>query len=173
MTVTEIVVNPSLPSRIQKPRSAWFGILLLLLICGAQAGCKEGPLKTYPVKGKLVYEDGTFPKFGDIEFYSETHRVNARGIIERDGTFTVSTFQKGDGAVGGKHKIIVTQNLASPLTARLRQEIDHDHGKIISRQYNDYRTTDLECEISPGGVNQIELVVKQNPRQTEDGLPLD
>jgi hypothetical protein len=155
------------------PRWSAIGFLWLVVICCILPGCNQGPLKTYPVQGKFVYEDGTFPKFGDIEFYSETHRINARGVIERDGTFTVSTFRKGDGAVAGKHKIIVTQNLASPLTARIRQEIDHDHGKIISLQYNDYRTTDLECEITPKGINRIELVVKPNPRQTEDGLPLD
>jgi len=148
-------------------------VLLLISLGVALTGCNQGPLKTYPVQGKFVYDDGTFPKFGDVEFYSETHRINARGTIDRDGTFTLTTFKKGDGAVAGTHKVIVTQNIASPLTARIRQEIDHDHGKIMSLQYNDYRTTDLLCEIKPNGVNQIEFVVKKNPRQTEDGLPLE
>lgn len=137
------------------------------------AGCSDGKLKTYPVQGRVVFDDQSAPMFGDVEFFNENHRINARGVINRDGTFTVSTFTDNDGAVAGKHKVIITQNTASPLTARIRQEIQHDHGHLIALEYNDYRTSDLECEIFETRDNEIEFVVKKNPRQTEDGMPLE
>lgn len=136
-------------------------------------GCRDNVLKTYPVEGRVIFEDQSVPKFGEIEFYHEQHRVNARGAIGRDGQFTVSTFREGDGAVAGKHKVIITQNVASPLTARIRQEIDHDHGMLIASEYNDYRTSKLECEILANGSNKIEFVVRKNPRQTKDGMPIE
>ncbi len=148
----------------------------ILLICLAAmlmpsfAGCDSGQLPTYPVEGKIRFKDGSFPKFGDIEFYNDTHQINARGKINRDGSFTVGTYDQDDGAVEGKHKIIVSQVSGTYLTAKYNDDIKHDHGALVNKSYFDYRTTDLEWEIQPKS-NQIELVVRKNPRQTEEGLP--
>ena len=136
------------------------------------AGCNSGQLPTYPVQGTIRFEDGSNVRFGDIEFYSVDHRLNARGKVNRDGKFTVTTYSDGDGAVAGTHKIVVLQITGSYLTAGLADQIEHDHGELIHSKYFDYRTSGLECTIEPGE-NPVELVVQKNPRQTEDGLPED
>ncbi len=164
--------SPARLNALSTSRSRVISQSALVLLVLAMAGCSNQVLPTYPVQGQLKYEDGSVPMFGDIEFYNADHQLNARGKIRRDGSFTVGTFQENDGAVAGKHKIVIMQHMVSPLVARHRAEMSthHDHGKLLSNHYFDYRTSDLECEIVPGE-NQIELVLKLNPKQTEDGLP--
>lgn len=143
--------------------------LAMLLLTGI-AGCSSDQLPTYPVEGTIRFKDGSFPKFGDIEFYSAAHQINARGKINRDGSFTVGTYEQDDGAVEGKHQITVLQISGNHLTADYNDEIKHDHGALVHTAYFDYRTSDLECNIKQE-TNRVELVVRKNPRQTEEGLP--
>lgn len=145
----------------------------LVIVFATLAGCGDGRLETYPVQGQFKFQDGSVPKFGDVEFYNEQHRLNARGKIGRDGTFTVGTFKEGDGAVAGKHQIVVMQHITSPLTARALTdgEVQHDHGKLLNQAYYDYRTSDLKCEVVPGEENKFEWTLKLNPKQTPDGTP--
>ena len=79
--------------------------------------------------------------------------------------FEVGTFTDNDGAVAGKHKVIILQVTGNYLTEQLSDDIKHEHGDLISSTYFDYRTSGLECEIVPGQ-NPVEFVVKKNPRQT-------
>jgi hypothetical protein len=152
-------------------KTAKFAALAVLM--AAIAGCGNSQLKTHPVHGQFKYEDGTFPKFGEVEFYNAQHRLNARGKINRDGTFTVGTFKEADGAVAGKHRVVVMQHVTSPLTARALTDrnVQHDHGKLLSPHYYDYRTSDLECEVLEQGDNRFEWTLKLNPQQTADGMP--
>ncbi len=149
--------------------------MMLLLNCSflMLVGCNESRVPTYPVQGQLRFDDGSVPMFGEIEFYNEHHQINARGSIKRDGSFSVGTYQPGDGAVAGTHKITIQQILVSPLTSSRLQEIDHHHGKLISRQYNNYQHSDLSCEIVPGRENRLELEILREAKQTESGLPLE
>lgn len=133
-------------------------------------GCNSDQLPTYPVNGTIRFQDGSHPMFGDIEFYNEKHQINARGKINRDGTFTVGTYADDDGAVAGTHQVIVLQVVGSYLTEKLSDEIKHDHGELVAKKFIDYRTSGLDCKIV-AGPNPVELVVRKNPRQTEDGLP--
>lgn len=150
-------------------RSCFLACLAMLLL-PSLAGCSSDQLPTYPVEGTIRFKDGSFPKFGDIEFYSATHRINARGKINRDGSFTVGTYDPDDGAVEGKHKITVLQISGNHLTAEYNDDIKHDHGALVHTAYFDYRTSDLEYNIKRE-TNRVELVVRKNPRQTEEGLP--
>jgi hypothetical protein len=134
------------------------------------AGCGEGNLPTHEVVGTVEFSDGAKAKFGDIEFYSAEFKINARGKVNRDGTFTVSTFEKGDGAVAGHHEIVIMQQVGNYLLAKRDSKIKHDHGSLIDKKYFDYRTSGLSCEVSEGK-NEFRLVVEKMPRQTSDGLP--
>ena len=149
----------------------------LILVCcvttillPSLVGCNSDQLPTYPVEGTIRFKDGSFPKFGDIEFYSATHQINARGKIKRDGSFTVGTYVSDDGAVEGIHEITVLQISGTYLTAKYNDEIKHDHGALVNTSYFDYRTSNLKYDIKQE-TNQVELIVSKNPRQTEDGLP--
>jgi hypothetical protein len=66
------------------------------------AGCGRGP-ETVPVTGKVLYNGQPLP-FGSVTFQPPSGQP-ARGEIRADGTFELSTFRRGDGAVVGKHKV--------------------------------------------------------------------
>ena len=133
------------------------------------AGCNSNA-PTYKVEGTVEFEDGTRPKFGNIEFYSPQFKINARGKINRDGAFTVTTFDEDDGAVIGYHDIVIMQQVGSYLLAKTESTIKHDHGSLIDKRHFDYRTSGLSCNIE-NGTNEILLVVKKLPRQTKEGMP--
>ncbi len=135
------------------------------------AGCGKGQLDVYPVSGRVEFEDRSCPMFGDIEFFNEEHRINARGKITRDGTFSVGTYSADDGAVAGTHKIVIVQNTSTPLMPYLSKTVKHDHGQLIHPDYYDYRTSDLSCTIVEGE-NEVVLKLRKHPSQDSQGMPL-
>ena len=137
---------------------------LLLLIALCLSGCGGGQLPTYPVNGKVVFEDGTSPQFGTVEFLNDAHQLNARGEIASDGTFSVSTFVDGDGAVEGTHRIAIIQLTTSPQTAQFNHLIEHDHGDVVDPRYHDFRTSGLTCQIQTDD-NEVTLNVKKKAGQ--------
>src|SRR5262245_57499198 len=80
---------------------AWLGV----------AGCGSGIPKTYPVKGRVVWEGGKPVTDGRIEFQSLSDpSLRATGEIDDDGNFSLTTYRDGReraGAVAGEHKVIV------------------------------------------------------------------
>lgn len=68
-------------------------------------GCHRGP-QLAPVTGKVMY-NGQPLSFGVVQFQSASGQP-ARGEIQSDGTFSLSTYRPGDGAVVGTHRVRVT-----------------------------------------------------------------
>jgi hypothetical protein len=148
-------------------------LILAFLICVPallSIGCGPGNPATYPINGTVEFADGTKPKFGNIEFYSPELKINARGKIERDGSFTVSTFGDNDGAVGGVHQVVIMQQVGNYLIAKSGSKIRHDHGSLIDSSHFDYRTSGLSCDVKPGP-NDVRFIVKKMPRQDSEGMP--
>jgi len=139
--------------------------LMLLISLVVFSGCGMGQLRTHPVEGQVRFTSGGAPTFGDIEFYNEEHKLNARGKINKDGSFSIGTYSENDGAIEGTHKIVIIQNTRSAIAEQLDINIRHDHGDLVDRAYFDYRTSGLTCTITQGS-NRIELVVDKS--QTRD-----
>lgn len=68
-------------------------------------GCSDGRPERVPVSGKVLI-DGKPLGFGFIRFVPGGARASS-GSIGGDGSFTLSCFDKSDGAVPGQHKIEV------------------------------------------------------------------
>lgn len=88
------------------------GVFAALVL--AATGC-GGP-KTYPVTGRVQYEDGSpitplvrgCVEFSFLEGEGGVRKgTNARGDIQADGSFSLTTYGLGEGAVEGKHQAIV------------------------------------------------------------------
>lgn len=119
-------------------------------------GCGQGRPKTYPVIGKIAFANGEPVKLGTIEFRESKTGTIARGKIASDGSFTVTTFRQGDGALEGTHQVIVQQLIiAEDMSLK-----DHDHGGRVSRKYADYSTTDLQVDIKPYESNLVVITLK-------------
>lgn len=75
------------------------------------SGCDSNQAKSVvpivPVKGKITHRGKPLTQ-GQISFEPMDAGREAFGKIQSDGTFVMSTFKEGDGAVKGVHRVSVT-----------------------------------------------------------------
>ena len=153
-------------------RSGFGSVRMLILGVGLMAvgvsGCGPGHPQTYPVRGKVVFDDGAPLDEGFIGFESTPASglpINARGAVGSDGTFMLSTFGDGDGAVVGKHRVLVRAQ---------RQKFDDFEGNwefipepVIHPRFESYETSGLEFTVAEGD-NEFTVVVQRPPTARND-----
>lgn len=137
-------------------RRGWLAVGLLL---GSAVGC--GPATgVHPVRGHVQAADGRRPTFGVVELTADAGGRVASGLIQDDGTFRLSTFREGDGAVAGRHRVIVVQTVN---TEHIPLE-QHHHVLDVHPRYARYESSGLEFTVDPRGQNYLEIVVDEAPR---------
>ncbi|HEV3204022.1 MAG TPA: hypothetical protein VGY77_06555 [Gemmataceae bacterium] len=121
------------------PGLAVIGLPLLVVI-----GC--GGKKLYPVEGKVVFPDGTPMIGGWVEFEPMDGKANvsAKGQIQKDGTFRLGTNREGDGAIEGRHRILIVP----PLPPRLEER--GALKPLIAQRFQRFETSGLEFTVTPG-----------------------
>lgn len=81
-----------------------------LLACAACLGCGEDwKAETYPATGKVTI-NGEPPEGAVVTLYPADEKVDKRnsrpwGIVQEDGTFTLKTYENGDGAPAGEYDV--------------------------------------------------------------------
>lgn len=113
----------------------------------ALAGCGGGTSRTAPVKGKVTYKNKPVPN-GTITFIPVGYGTSATGELGSDGSYTLTTFKSGDGAIPGKHKVIIVA--MQDMSARLPEERNPLPPPIVPSKYTSIATTDLEVEVKEG-----------------------
>jgi hypothetical protein len=110
------------------------------------AGCGGAP-KMMPVTGKVVY-NGQPLRFGSVTFQPPSGQP-ARGEIQPNGTFKLSTFRPNDGAVVGTHKVRITcYESQNPSTVKSPGE--QSLGKLlIPRNYTLFDQSGLTAHVRP------------------------
>ena len=78
---------------------------LALIFVVTVLGCGSGRPEVAKVHGRVTV-GGKPVTTGRIQFWPESGRA-AQGQIEEDGTYTLTTFDPGDGAVLGKHTVTI------------------------------------------------------------------
>jgi hypothetical protein len=112
----------------------------------AAAGCGRG-IATAPVEGKVLFQ-GRPLKFGSVIFQPEAGPP-ATGNIQPDGTFRLSTFRDGDGAVLGKHQVRITcfeSQRPGAQQAVAQQELATGQA-LIPEKYASFATSELSVEV--------------------------
>jgi hypothetical protein len=108
------------------------------------AGCGHG---TYPVHGKLVYQDGQPARElagYTVTFTSEKLGKSSVGVIKDDGTFVLGTDRREDGAVPGEYRVILTQ----PHPNDERRETMQP---VVDPRYEEVDTSDLNATVEAKG----------------------
>jgi hypothetical protein len=131
-------------------------------------GC-DSPQRTFPVNGRVVFKDGTPARFGAIETLSVEERVNARGTIGPDGTFSLTTYEKNDGAVPGEHRVAIIQAATVPLAISASTSTRHTHGRDLAARYRSFATSGLAFTVVPDSVNYVTLEVEDAADQARSG----
>jgi hypothetical protein len=144
-------------------------ILISSLLCGLTgillSGCNRNP-PTYPVTGKVRFPSGVPVRMGTIETKARELGTIARGTIESDGTFRLSTFEPDDGAVAGIHDCVVVQMvIAEKIGGR-----GSTYG-VVDPKHNSYRTSGLTIEVDPNKANEFLLEV--TPFRGKEGTEAD
>jgi hypothetical protein len=120
-------------------------------------GCSQGP-RLYPVSGHVQFTDGTPVTFGNVECISQVDRRVSRGAIARDGSFQLGTHRPGDGAVAGRHQVIVVQSIIP-----MGKEASHrGHAKLVPRRYGQYATSDLTLDVIADQSND-QITIRLDP----------
>ena len=140
------------------------GALLASLCWLSCCGCSDGRLPTYPAKGRVVFKSGNPVHVGTVEIKSREHGVQARGSIDADGNFLLSTYEDGDGAVAGIHDCVVVQFV---MTEELKDFKPSVVG-VVHPRYASYSTSGLTVEVLPDQENdlriELEGVKKVSPK---------
>jgi hypothetical protein len=126
----------------------------LFLLTGA-CGCARRDL--YPVRGRVVFDQGgpIDPLAGGLVIFEPLDpkmKVSARGDIQPDGSFRLSTFQQGDGAPLGEYRVLVSP----PTPPSQAKEIPAP--VVIHPRFHDLEKTPLRQTVRPEA-NELTLTV--------------
>ena len=127
-----------------------FSVLWVVLLLFSGCAGDDGRPERFPVSGTLKSKAGKPLSGVAVMLRSVEGGVTARGQVEEDGTFQLTTFEKYDGAVAGAHRVQVVSF----------RNADGSPGVPIQRKYMKYRTSGLEFEVNPEGENHLDIVVE-------------
>ncbi len=121
------------------------GCLAVFLAIGAVvAGCGENRPVTCPVHGKVTYQGKPVPR-GTVLFNPvDPTQPPARGMIASDGTYELTTFRAGDGAVPGKHKIVINATTEVDPAREVGELGYRIPQSLVPAEYSSLSTTPLE-----------------------------
>jgi hypothetical protein len=124
------------------------------------AGCGSDQLKTAVVRGTVTYNGKAVPN-GTISFIPASG-PNATGEIQPDGSYTLTTYRQGDGAVLGKHTVVIVA--MEDMSNRLPEQRNPLPPSIIPDKYTSQATSDLRAEVKDQ-VNTIDFALKDDKQQ--------
>lgn len=143
--LTHRLVSMTLSSAL---RGTWTVAVAVGLLIGAISGCSESVERprTFPVGGKVTYNGQPVPK-GTVTFQPDRGDP-AVGEIQSDGTYQLSTFAKGDGAVPGHYKVFIVANTADPTKIPGSTPGWTPPKDLVPKKYNVAETSGLEATVS-------------------------
>jgi len=126
------------------------------------AGCGSDLPKTSSVNGKVTY-DGQLVTQGTVTFYPKSGR-SALGRIQSDGSYSLTTFAKEDGALLGQHVVTIEAlrfTNVDKQPASLEEELEMARSGnsprvakaewLVPKRYSQRNTSELTAEVKPSG----------------------
>jgi hypothetical protein len=151
----------------RKLRAAVAVAALCLLVV---QGCGRSRPETSPVTGHVTY-GGKPVSSGRIVFYP-SHGRSAMGTIEPDGSYRLTTFDPGDGALLGRHRVTIeaTRIVRAPQPKNLGEESQFNgvaaNGLavlwLVPEKYSRPESTPLTAEVTRGK-NTIDFKLVAEP----------
>lgn len=136
-----------------------FAALLLFVALG----CSNGNPATYEVTGSIRFPDGVPLSAGTIEFESLDAKppIVARGSIDANGMFELGTFDVDDGAIEGRHRVVVIDSGEIGTGAERPGLIEPSK---LDPRFSDYSTSGLVFEVKPDK-NEFTVPVEYAPKR--------
>ncbi|MBX3451342.1 MAG: hypothetical protein KF777_17370 [Planctomycetaceae bacterium] len=119
------------------------------------------------VTGIVLYDGDPLP-IGSVLFNPLNGGPTAEANLEADGTFQLGTYEESDGAVLGKHEIIVVAHTFPGGAGLPEEHINANQASVslIPEYYSDFAKSGLTAEIVKGK-NEIKLELSsKEPEKT-------
>ena len=132
---------------------------MIVICCTLSSGCADSGPRPVRVIGTVLYQDKPLSS-GDVVFIPVSLKTGhvARGKIDADGRFTLTTDQQGEGAFPDDYKVTVFAN--EPLRDIPGMAAPAVGASLIPTRYNDAQTTDLQQTVGEKG-EEITLVLTE------------
>lgn len=148
--------------------------LIPVIAAGLVAGCEAPPQPptAHPVRGTVIY-DGTPAAGVIVVLYPETGTIDPpppafpNGVTGPDGTFSISTYGKGDGAPEGGYQIV----LKWPPEKKDENEEQRDEDRLFG--WYDPPHSRLSYRVKPGDntIPTLKLPAVKAPPAASEGVP--
>jgi len=128
------------------------------------AGCgNDGRLPTAKVTGTVYYDGAPLP-IGSVLFNPVAGGPSAEANLEADGTYVLETYANKDGAILGKHEIIVMAHTFPGGSGLPEDQINGNQATVslIPERYGDFKKSGLTAEIV-SGQNTVDLQLSKEP----------
>lgn len=135
------------------------GMLLLgFVVAGGCSGSqdkwtKQRP-KVYKASGVVKYKDA--PVEHAIILYQSGDQT-AHGLTDAQGKFVLTTFNEGDGAIAGTHKISIRKTVYEEKPTKFNSDEEKSVAKfakeLLPVKYLSAETSGLTAEVTSGGKN--------------------
>ncbi|MFM7318436.1 MAG: hypothetical protein ACKO5E_15940 [bacterium] len=120
---------------------------LVLAGCGGEPGLAR-------VKGRITYKGKPVEK-GEVFFTpEEPGKRGARGIIDSSGNYALSTYESGDGAYVGKHRVnVISQGPDKPIPPKMKgrmmeEDMQGTGDPLIPRKYFSAQSSGLSADVA-------------------------
>lgn len=127
-------------------KTTWGISSLLLTVTLMTIGCGPTRPETAKVEGTVTYQ-GKLLEGARISFFPVSGRP-ANGMTDSQGKFTLMTFDVGDGAMPGTHKVTIAKQkeIAAPSPQNPHGKVQH----FIPKLYSNVSTSGLTKSVKPG-----------------------
>lgn len=120
--------------------------------CGGEPGMAR-------VKGRITYK-GKPVTTGEVFFTpEEAGKRGAKSVIDSSGNYVLTTYERGDGAYSGKHKVsVISQGPDKPIPPKMKgrmmeEDMQGTGDPLIPRKYFSVQTSGLGAEVVDGKSN--------------------
>ena len=117
-----------------------------LVLGVAGCGSSSDQMATSSVKGTVTY-DGKPVSTGTVMFTPTGGGPPATGQIQPDGTYELKTYEEGDGAVLGEHKVTI---IALDMGSGLPEDTAAEPKALIPDKYGRDTTSGLTATVTDG-----------------------
>jgi len=137
-------------------------MLALLILCCLGCGTKRKTDPTFPVIGTVTFKGAPLADV-NVTFQPEKGRASM-GKTDGEGKFTLSTFEPGDGALAGQHRISVSlANVTEPMpgTPEYRAAMKAKKKPPFPNRYRDVTKSGLTARVTADGENNFDLKLEE------------
>jgi len=144
------------------------GIVLVVSLSFTTAGCGAGDEwtakrpKVYRAQG-VVKLDGKPLEEATVIYHSQSNDVSAQGVTDKSGNFTLTTYDANDGAVEGKHKVVITKRTYEKRKTKYDSPEESSIAlipkELLPTKYALPKTTTVEVEVLGKGTNNATIEI--------------